>query len=101
TSLVVLAHLLLARQDDLQLARIDVVRAGAHPTEFLDVDTSVLSTYPEIYSPLPFVLENEDPESGAYTLTAVLREPLEPESELRLNEDLAAWTRAVLAGAYA
>lgn len=99
-ALVVLAHLLLARHDSLRLEFVDLCVQDERPSLTLMTDPDEDSTLPQIVRGLPFLLESENPESGSYTFTAELERPLEEENAAVLESSLAAWVRAVSAGAY-
>lgn len=77
-----------------------VALKGAGPTTRLD-GAGRFSTYPERYDPLPFSLVDEQPESGAYTFTAQLSQPLTAASRQHLESDLSAWCSFVLDGGFA
>lgn len=99
-ALIVLAHLLMARQEEIFLRSLEICVAGEIAKIRLHCDPNVLSTYPKTYGSLPFSLSDSEPESGAYTLTGELIEPLKPENAEELDKALRVWTRAVLAGGY-
>jgi len=99
-ALVVLTHLFLARQKEVPLLSLELAPPTARAMQILQSDPSELSTYPEIYKRLPFTFENEEPESGGYTFTAELKQPLKAQYAETLQNALIFWTEAVLAGAY-
>ena len=77
-----------------------VVSNGGEGVELLQ-DPDSWSTYPERYTPLPFEIDDQEPESGAYTFVLDLTEPLKAPARDALNAWLGLWTRCVLAGGYA
>jgi hypothetical protein len=99
-ALLVLLHLLLARQDEIMLQSIELSRQDRSASRKLRSDPSTLSWYPDCYRQLPFTLVNEEPESGTYTFVAELKRPLEPTHRENLENALKRWTLAILAGGY-
>lgn len=99
-ALIVLAHLLLARQEDILLESLEVSLPGKRATQKLQYDPVEMSTYPDVYRKLPFPLIDEQPESGGYTFVAELREPLQAQHGEYLENALKRWTEAILAGGY-
>lgn len=77
-----------------------IVSNGGEVVELLQ-DPHTWSTYPERYIPLPFEINDQQPESGAYTFVLDLVEPLQAPARDSLNAWLSLWTRCVLAGCYA
>jgi hypothetical protein len=99
-ALIVLTHLFLARQEGIPLLSLELAPPTGRASQLLQSDPSELSTYPEVYKRLPFTFENEDPESGGYTFTAELEQPLKEQHTETLQNALTSWTEAILAGAY-
>jgi hypothetical protein len=101
-ALVVLAHLLLARAGELNLAAIRLAELdrGARTVQVL-AEPAEDATYPEPADPLPFELIDEEPESGALTFTAELAAEALPETEAALIEAAERWRIAVCGGGYA
>lgn len=100
-ALVVLSHLLLARQDAILLESLEMSSVEKQASLKLRCDSKVMSTYPGIYHNLPFPLTDDEPESGAYTFVAEMKKPLQAAHEKSLKKMLKRWTGAVLAGGYA
>jgi len=96
----VLAHLFLARREALPLQSLEVSVPGERAIQRLGYDPTRLSTYPKVYEKLPFILTNEEPESGGYTFTAELGQPLQAQNGQYLEYALKGWTEGVLAGGY-
>jgi hypothetical protein len=59
------------------------------------------STYPRIYSPLPFTLDDQNPEGGTYNFYVRLESKMSETSQATLNGWLATWIDAIQAGGYA
>ncbi|SFM81048.1 hypothetical protein [Variovorax sp. OV329] len=97
---VVLCHLLLRLHQRLPIRSVDVLAPGDASPRVLVTDAAE-STFPGVYGRLPFALEDRKPEGGGYSFYLRLESPLAPDSELRLNQALEVWVRAVLLGAYA
>ena len=99
-ALIVLAHLLLARQNELMLRSVEVSLRDNAASETLRTDPTSLSWYPDCYRSLPFTLIDEDPEGDAYTFVTELREPLQASHGEYLENALKQWTETILAGGY-
>ena len=99
-ALIVLTHLLLARQEELLIRSVEVSLRGRPATRKLPTDSTSLSWYPDCYRSLPFKLIDEDPESVNYTFVIELREPLQASHGEYLEHALKRWTEAILAGGY-
>ncbi len=99
-ALIVLAHLCFGLQDVVRLESLEFSAPATRASRRLPLIPQGLSTYPEIYRPLPFAFEDEDPEGGAYTFSAELKEPLSEASAKALTESLNTWVEALLTGAY-
>ncbi|HSV58245.1 MAG TPA: hypothetical protein VLJ19_05040 [Variovorax sp.] len=97
---VVLCHLLLRLHQRLPIQSVDVLAAGDAAPRMLLADAGE-STYPRVFAPLPFALDDREPEGGGYSVYIRLESPLAVEHEARLNGWLEAWTLAVQAGGYA
>jgi hypothetical protein len=98
---VVLCHLLLRLHQILPLEFVEILRSdGLNPTG-LAQSSDEESTYPPACSPLPFVLDDLEPEGGGYSFLIALAAPLLPDNETLLNDWLATWALAVQNGAYA
>lgn len=98
--LVVLVHLLLARQEEIQLTSLELAQQGSRATVQMQSDPEEMSSYPAFYHRLPFSFIDEEPESGAYTFCVELADELTPEHEKYLNEMFELWTQTVLTGGY-
>ena len=97
---VVLCHLLLRLHERLPIQSVDVLAAGDAAPRVLLSDAPD-STYPRAVEPLPYALDDHDPEGGGYSFFIRLEAPLTAEHESRLNGWLETWTQAVQAGGYA
>lgn len=99
-ALIVLTHLLLARQDELLLLSVELSLQNSPATKTLLTDTTCLSWYPDCYQILPYELIDEEPESDTYTFVIELREPLQDANCEYLEKALKRWTEAILVGGY-
>jgi hypothetical protein len=99
-ALIVLVHLLLARQDELLLRSVKVSLEGKPATQALESDSTTLSWYPDRYRKLPFTLIDEEPEGDTYMFVMELGEPLQASHGEWLENALKKWTEAILAGGY-
>ncbi len=100
SALVVLAHLLLARQEEILLTSLELLGQGFKAWHKLQYEPSELSDYPKTYGRLPFILSDENPQTGAYTFVAELMQPLKIEHRDWLENALQHWTLTILAGGY-
>jgi hypothetical protein len=98
-ALLPFTHMLLARAPELGLEALEVFPSGATPHLRLMTESDI-STYPPRSPVLLFPCEDEEPESGAYTFTAEMVSALRPRNREDLSAALAAWTVAVMGGAY-
>lgn len=98
-AIVVLCDMLMRESVALPL-RSFAVSNGGKEVELVQ-DTDSWSSYPARYAPLPFEVADQEPESGAYTFTLALAEPLKSSARDTLTAWLRLWTRCVLAGGYA
>jgi hypothetical protein len=99
-ALIVLVHLLFARQEELLLRSVEVSLQGKSATQRLECDQTTLSWYPDCYRSLPFALIDEEPEGDTYTFVTELRKPLQASHGEHLENALDLWTKAILAGGY-
>lgn len=97
---IVLSHLLLSLQDAIHLESLEVSGLQEKAPLKLQCDPTVVSTYPGVYRDLPFSLIDEEPESGAYTFSAEMKEPLQAGHGEYLENMLKCWTEVLLAGGY-
>lgn len=97
---VVLCHLLLRLHQRLPIRSVDVLAPGDALPRVIIADAAD-STFPANPPSLPFVLDDRQPEGGGYSFYIRLESPLAEANEVRLNQALDTWVRAVLAGAYA
>lgn len=99
-ALSVLLQLLMAKRTVLALESVRISSQGRQPNIKLRQIPDLSTTLPEIFSHLPFLLIDENPESSGYTFTAELQRPLLPEQQRYLEEALRIWTTVVRAGGY-
>jgi hypothetical protein len=99
-ALIVLTNLFLARRDTLVLRSVEVFIPKSPPALTLRYDPDLSYTLPDAYAKPPFLLNDEKPESGAYTLTAELAAPLLAKHQQYLDGALRKWTETVRAGGY-
>jgi hypothetical protein len=98
---IVLCHLLLRVHRILPLEFVEILQPGdLYPAELAQSSPGG-STYPRAFAPLPFVLDDLEPEGGGYSFLIALASPLLPENETLLNDWLATWAQAIQSGAYA
>jgi len=99
---IVLAHLLLARQDRLVLRSLTVRTANQQAFHSPRQLPGQASSYPDCPRPTPFRLFDDRPGGGAgVTFVAELARPIGPAEADPLTAALAAWADATAAGAYA
>jgi hypothetical protein len=98
--LMVLCDLLL-HERNAPLVRSLAVRMAGVPNQPLASDPEALSDYPARFARLPFPLEDEDPEGGAYSLGIEFASPLDDATRAVLRRTLHTWTAVVLAGGFA
>jgi hypothetical protein len=98
-AMVLLCDMLLRESVALSL-RSFIVSNGGQGVDLLQ-DPNSWSTYPARYTPLPFEVDDQEPESGAYTFVLDLAEPLKSAASSTLTAWLGLWTRCVMAGGYA
>jgi hypothetical protein len=98
---IVLCHLLLRLHRELPLESVDILQLGDPYPDRLAESSTADSTYPRACTPLPFVLDDLQPEGGGYSFLIALASPLMAENESLLNDWLATWVQAVQCGAYA
>ena len=99
SAMVLLCDLFLRESVALSLRSLIVSNGGAG-TDLLQ-DPNSWSTYPARYTPLPFEIDDQQPESGAYTFVLDLAEPLGVSAKSTLTSWLGLWTQIVMAGGYA
>lgn len=98
---IVLCHLLLRLHGALPLEFVEILQPGdPYPARLAESGTDD-STYPPAHAPLPFVLDDLEPEGGGYSFLIALASPLLPANETLLNAWLATWAAAIQRGAYA
>jgi hypothetical protein len=95
---VVLCHLLLKVHRALPVEVVEVVVDG--DSSPLALMQAAESTYPSAFEPLPFVLDDTQPEGGGYSFFITLDSPLTPTNEATLNDRLDAWVQVVAHGGY-
>ena len=95
---VVLCHLLLKVHRSIPIEVIQVVAEGDYSR--VSLLQAAESTYPSAIEPLPFVLDDRQPEGGGYSFFITLASPLTSENEATLNDWLDAWVLAVANGGY-
>jgi hypothetical protein len=98
--LMVLCDLLL-HERNAPLVQSVAVRMHGVPNQPLACDPDALSDYPARFARLPFPLEDEDPEGGAYSLAIEFASPLDDATRAVLRRTLDTWTAVVLAGGFA
>lgn len=100
-AMVVLAHLLLiaSRKLDIRSVRLAVPLSQGHVR--IGRSRSDDSTYPQMCAPMPFQLENEDPQSDAVTFDIGFCERPTAATAALLNQRFDVWFEAVRKGAYA
>lgn len=98
--LMVLCDLLL-HERNAPLVQSVAVRMPGVPNQPLACDPDALSDYPARFARLPFPLEDEDPETGAYSFAIEFAAPLDDVTRPVLRNTLDVWTAAVLAGGFA
>jgi hypothetical protein len=99
-SLIVLCDLLLHEQNAPLVKSVAVQMAGVS-NQPLVCDPTSFSTYPETFGQPPFPLDDEEPETGAYSFAVTFASPLDDPSRDALRGALDSWTAAVLAGGFA
>ncbi|SFU99469.1 hypothetical protein [Pseudoduganella namucuonensis] len=97
---LVLCHLLLAAHHSVPVRGVAVLHPGDPSPIPLAQSTLPESSYPRAYAPLPFALDDLEPEGGGYSLLISLAAPLSPANEALLNRSLAVWVEAILRGGY-
>lgn len=98
-SLVTLVDLLLHRDIGPFVAAVNV--DGLPPANKLSTDFKQLFTvHPERYSPLPFTVRDEQPETGAIVVELTLRRALEPVGRDALQAAFDAWHAFVVSGGF-
>lgn len=96
---VVLSHLLLRVHKDAQIELVSVLVDDEPRGERL-VEAAA-STYPVAFTPMPFSVDDLEPEGGGYSFFMSLASPLTFDNEIALNEKLDAWVQVVSGGGYA
>lgn len=95
---IVLCHLLLTVHSTLPIESVEVIVIGDSSPITLRQGTE--STYPPSFEPLPFVLEDTEPEGGGYSFYIKLASPLTQKNEVTLNDQLDAWVQVIAHGGY-
>jgi hypothetical protein len=100
-SLVVLAHMLLAVQAKAVLQSVEILSAASTQRRVLAHKPRSEPTYPPRFDPLPYALDDLEPEGGGYSFEVELEESIQPLNKAQLNAALEAWMDAIISGAYA
>lgn len=98
---VVLAHLLARHAEAAGVRELTLV--GREQADVVDLSRSArgFSTYPGTHRPVPFALDDQNPEGGSYSLFVRLESSMDAGCEAALNGWLGAWVDAVRGGGYA
>lgn len=100
-ALIVLVNLILAKSSDIGFQTIEITRSQLPAGNMLEYADSDQLSFPAVYGSLPFVLENQLPESGGFTFTARTVGPVNEQNVICLNKYLNAWLVTVNGGGYA
>jgi len=99
-ALSVLTQLFTAKRAALSLKSLEISAAGREATVKLRHIPDLSSTLPPVFARIPFLLIDEEPESGGYTFTAELQSPVLPKHQEYLEGALKFWTMVVRRGGY-
>jgi hypothetical protein len=94
----VLLNMLLPWHAVIEISSIRVTSGG--PVRRWHADVWGSDILPPAYGLLPFALDDEEPESGAYTFTARCVEPIREDALQGLRDALNTWVAVVQAGGY-
>jgi hypothetical protein len=98
-SFIVFLEMLLHGDLASQIASVEILSASQMPLAVASSMSS--SSYPLVYKRLPFLLSDNQPESGAYTFILDLKEPLNEENCFSLQYGLNQWSDLILSGGFA